>query len=762
MAEKKDMSKAVEYEKVLARLEDTFGDWFNGKIEAPSMTSDLYPYTKMFEPIKVNKLEIKNRLVMGPMGNVNVADEDGRPSEKMIAYFEARAKGGVGLITTGLVPTSHGVDPTVTEKDNLSYFPRIDRSRTNLVGWRNLAYAVHNYGSKIFIQLTPGLGRVGNPECLLSKLKLPVSASMNPNFYIPAIPCKKLSDGACKKIIKKTGQAAADAKACNIDGVYLHGHEGYLLEQMTNPAYNRRLLGRYSNWQQFGLDMVAKIRERCGEKYPIMYRIDLSLMLNATYGEKLKKIKSLKKFRDERLVIETLEYMENLVKAGVDMFDVDLGSYDNWWLPHPPSSMPSGCFLEIAEIVKNYFKEKGIKSNMGLEVPIVAVGKLGYPDLAEKALREEKCDMVMLARPLLADPEWVNKAYSGNVLDIRPCIGCHEACIKEFVEGGHPQCAVCPTTTFENGMLDGIVKAEQKKKVAVVGAGPAGVVAAKTLVMRGHDVTLYEKEDVVGGTLNVASVPKIKYELKNYVTYLSKLVEEMKKEKNFKAVFGKAVSAEELKAGKFDAIITATGSSQVGLPIKGAVQKHVCSAVEALKDVERLKKAKNIVIVGGGDSGCELAYMLKYELDKNVTIVEMAPTLMTHTCTANRGHIMHYLDKAGVKCYNCTVVNSIGEDNVELMVNSSKTVPNPYNTWNPVLPENIHNPLAKKIKKELMAVSVEADLVILAAGTVPNNELFKKLQETMAAPIIYNVGDSNTCGKVFTAVKSAFNVAKNL
>lgn len=760
--DKNNIAQAEEYEKVLSRLENTFGDWFNGKMQIPTMTNNLYPYTNMFSPIKVNNCEIKNRLVMGPMGNVNMGDETGRPSQKMIDYFEARAKGGVGLITTGLIPTSFGVDPTVLEKDNLSYFPRIDRSRTNLVGWRNLAYAVHSYGSKIFIQLTAGLGRVGNPECLLTKLKLPVSASWNPNYYIPAIPCKQLSGSGCKKIIKKTGQAAIDAKTAGLDGVYLHGHEGYLLEQMTNPAFNRRILGRYSSYQQFGLDMVSEIRKRCGNKFPIMYRIDLSLMLNATYGDKMKKIKSLKKFRDERLCLETLEYMANLVKAGVDMFDVDLGCYDNWWLPHPPSSMPSGCFLEIAEIAKKYFKDNNIVSNAGLPVPIVAVGKLGYPDFAEQALRDEKCDMIMLARPLLADPEWPNKAFAGKTENIRPCIGCHEACIKEFIEGGHPQCAVCPTTTFETGLLDGLKKANVKKKVAVIGAGPAGVVCAKTLVLRGHDVTLYEKTDRVGGTLNPAAVPKIKYELKNYVDYLTRQVEALKKESNFKAVFGKTVTEEELAKEKFDAIITATGSNQVGLPIKGAVQKHVCTAVEALSDIEKLQNAKNIVVIGGGDSGCELAYFAKYELGKNVTIVEMAPKLMAKSCTANRGHILHYLDKAGVKCYNCASVTSINEDDVEILTNASKTVPNPYNTWEPVLPENIHNPLEKKIKTLPKAVTVEADLVVIAAGTAPNNELYKTLVAKQTAPLIYNVGDSFAPGKVFTAVKSAFNVAKNI
>ena len=236
----------------------------------------------------------------------------------------------------------------------------------------------------------------------------------------------------------------------------------------------------------------------------------------------------------------------------------------------------------------------------------------------------------------------------------------------------------------------------------------------------------------------------------------------MKKNKNFTLKLGEKATVEILKEEKFDAIITATGSSQVALPINGVVQKHVVSVVEALKDVKRLENAKNIVIIGGGDSGCELAYMLKYELDKNVTIVEMSPYLMANTCTANRGHIMHYLDKAKVKCYNCSTVSSINADSVDILVNASKTVPNAYNTWNPVLPDNIHNPLAKKIKTLSKAVTVDADLVILAAGTVPNNELFKKLQEENVAPLIYNVGDSNKCGKVFTAVKTAFNVAKIL
>ena len=211
-------------DKIVTELIDSYGNWFNDQehLDSGKMTKELYPYNSIFNPIEVNKLKLKNRLVMAPMGNISMCDETGRPNDQMIQYFVERAKGGVGLITTGLVPVSQGVDPTVVEPGGLTYFPRIDRSRSVFSGWRDLAAGVHNHGSKIFIQLTPGLGRVGNPQCLLTLKKLPKSASWNPNFYIPQIPSSPLSNRQLKRIIKQGGQAAADAKVANIDGVYLH------------------------------------------------------------------------------------------------------------------------------------------------------------------------------------------------------------------------------------------------------------------------------------------------------------------------------------------------------------------------------------------------------------------------------------------------------------------------------------------------------------------------------------------------------------
>ncbi len=748
-------------DKVLFDLEDSFGKWWEHDFATPTMTNNLYPYTSMFSPITVNHLTIKNRLVMGPMGNINMAEETGRPNQKMISYLTERARGGVGLITSGLIPVSHGIDSTVTELDKLSYFPRIDRSRTVYSGWRELTQSIHSHGAAFFIQLTAGLGRVGNPQCLLTQFKLPVSASWNPNFYIPQIPSRRLSGMALGKLVKKFGQAAADAKAMNIDGVYLHGHEGYLLEQLTNPAFNRRSMGKYSDWQRFGIDVVKEIRARCGDKYPIMYRIDLSLALNATYQDKMEKIKSLKKFRNERTIQQTLDYMTNLVKAGVDIFDVDLGCYDNWWLPHPPASMPSGCFLEIAELVKKYFSVNKVLSNAGLPVPIVAVGKLGYPDLAEQALRDEKCDMIMLARPLLADPEWANKAYRGATEEIRPCIGCHEACIREFVEGGHPQCAVNPRTAFEEVFSREIPVASNAEKVAVIGGGPAGVVAAKALIARGHTVVLFEKENEIGGTLRAGGVPKIKYEINNYMKYLQHEINELKKNPRFTLKLGVEATVDELK-GKFETIVVATGSHIVRPQIKGADGENVMTVTEALLDPERVKKAQNIVIIGGGDSGCETAYWAALELGKNVQIVEMTANLMADTCTANRGHILHYLEKSGVVTHNLSTVTQIDKDAVFIKKNVHSSVPNPYNTWQPILPENIHNPLAPKISEKYENKLLPADLVILAIGTRPCDDIYFKLVEERAAPRIVRVGDAIRPSKVFAATKSAYRVARDI
>jgi 2-enoate reductase len=748
---------------LVEKLVGEYGDWWNHGYETPKMTSSLYPYKMMFSPITINRLTIKNRLVMAPMGNIDMCEETGRPNNRMLRYFEERAKGGVGLITSGLIPVSYGIDKSLIELGDLTYFPRIDRSRTVFEAWRDLSKICHAHGADFFIQITAGLGRVGNPQCLITQHAFPRSASFLPNWYMKDVPCLRLSDHSLKKIIKNIGQAAADAKSANIDGIYLHGHEGYLLEQLTNPAFNHRKIGRYANYEHFGIDTIKEIRKRVGPNYPIMYRIDLTLALNEVYGERMSTISPLKKFSKGRTIEMTLAYMDKLVKAGVDLFDVDMGCYDDWWLPHPPMSMPSACYLDLSELAKKHFADKGIKTNAGRDVPVVGVGKLGYPDLAEKALRDNKCDMVMLGRPLLADAEWPNKAFAGKVDEIRPCIGCQEGCLNEFVEGGHPQCAINPRTAFEEELSLEIPKAPIKKNVAVIGGGPAGIIAAKTLLDRGHNVTLYEKNKELGGELIPGSAPKIKYEIANYLDFLRRTVKKLESSPDFKVLVGTEATIDLLRAGHYDVIITATGARQKKPPVTGFDKANVFFATDVLANPSLLASATDVVVVGAGSVGCEVAYFLAYEYGKTVKVIEMDKYVMNHVCTANRGHVIHYLEAKGVEILVMT--QALSYDGTSLSVSQcvDPRVPNPFNTWSPILPENISNPLdstAKIDPKNQVIKSLKADAVVVATGGGSDNALYFQLVANNAAKEIYNLGDSFRTGRVFEAVHAAYRKAR--
>ncbi len=746
------------------RLTEEYGSWFlsDERLAQGRLSGRLHPFEHLFSPIPINGITLKNRIVMGPMGNISVADETGRPSERMVRYFAERARGGAGLLTSGLVPVGQRVDPAVTEPGGLTYFPRLDRSRSVFSGWRDIAAACHAFGARFFVQLTAGVGRVGSPECLLTKHRLPVSASWNPNFYLPMVPCRPLLGRECRKIIKAAGQAAADAKAMQIDGVYLHGHEGYLLDQLTSPAFNHRRLGRYADWQRFGLELVQEIRRRTGEGYPIMYRIDLTTALDETYGERMKTVGSLRRFARERTVEMTLGFMANLVTAGVDAFDVDLGCYDNWWLPHPPTFMPPGCFLDVARIAREYLRDRGITSNAGLEVPVAAVGKLGNPDLCEQALQDESCDLVMLARPLLADPEWPLKAYAGRVAEIVPCIGDQEACVNEFVEGGHPQCSVNPRAGFEDVFAAELPVVTQPRRIAVVGAGPSGIACACAAARRGHQVTVFERRDRPGGMLVPGSVPRAKLDVANYLRYLEGLLERTRREHGMELRLESAASAAQLEGEAFDTVVTCTGGELSRPRVDGIDGANVVSAIDLLLQPALAADAQRVVVVGGGAVGCEVAFWLASEHGKQVTVVEMLPQFMAGNCTANRGYLLHYLEALGVRLLNCTRLLSVGGSGVVIGRNVSTTVPDPHVTWAPLLPANIRNPLASSIRVREAKETLVADVVVLATGLTPAASLSEECVRRHVAPEVYNVGDSFAVGQVRDAVKAGFLLGRTL
>jgi 2-enoate reductase len=319
---------------------------------------------------------------------------------------------------------------------------------------------------------------------------------------------------------------------------------------------------------------------------------------------------------------------------------------------------------------------------------------------------------------------------------------------------------VNPRNSFEHVFPAVPFPTDKKKKVAVVGAGPAGIIAAVISSRRGHDVTLYEKGAKVGGRLIPGAVPKIKYEVENYRAYMEALVKRAASEYGLKVKTKTEVDIKALKKLKADAVVFALGTKDVKLPLPGA--ENTVQAVDLFMNPDLLGNAKKVVIIGGGVVGCEAAYWLRYEKGCEVTVVEMDKYIMNHTCTANRGYLIYYLKKGGVKLLNCTRLTGIGEGCAEVMRNVSKTVPDPYITWHPILPENVENPLAPKLKVEEKSETIPADLIVMAAGGVPSDSLYLEALAENAAPELYNIGDSSSAGKVLEAVRAAYRLGHRL
>ncbi|MEG2769817.1 MAG: FAD-dependent oxidoreductase, partial [Oscillospiraceae bacterium] len=304
--------------------------------------------------------------------------------------------------------------------------------------------------------------------------------------------------------------------------------------------------------------------------------------------------------------------------------------------------------------------------------------------------------------------------------------------------------------------------AEKSKKIAIIGAGPAGVTLAVNAAKRGHKVEIFEASDKVGGKIIAGGVPKIKFDLANYREFLQNDLNTAIDKYDVKVNFKTIADNEMLKSKNFDTVVFANGTRESIPPINGIDRvKHVL-ATELLNEPTLLGDAKNVVVVGGGVVGCETAYWLTYEKKCSVKVVEMSNEIMEGVCTANRGHLIHYLELAGTQLINGAKVTGFEENNVIISKNSSKNLPNPYNTWQPILPKNIENPLAPKIGTATETMELKCDMVVLAMGGKSDNSLFFDAQQMHIANEIYNIGDSNNAGRVLEATRAAYALANSL
>lgn len=642
---------------------------------------------RLFEPGIIGHLNIKNRLVMAPIGLIGLVELDGRLSERAIDYYATRAMGGVGLIVTG----SMAVDVEVERKlvDCWSTVPRVD-SPIFLSRLNELADAVHQYGAKIACQLTAGMGRVISPSIFPSAR--PVAPSDLPCYWDASVIAKELTIEEIRKIVEAFSRAAKIIKAAGIDAVEIHGHEGYLLDQFMTALWNKRkdkYGGSLEGRLRFPLEIIKAIKDVAGDDFPVIFRYGIRHYLPGG-----------------REIEESLEIAKRLEVAGVDAIHVDAGCYETWHWAHPPIYMPPGCLVPLAAEVKKV-----------VGIPVIAVGKLGNPELAEKVLRDGMADFVALGRPLLADPEWPNKVRDCRIDDIRPCIGDHEGCLGRIFERKYVSCAVNPTTGMEKGLA--LVPTKSPKAVLVIGGGPAGMEAARVASLRGHQVTLWEKGESLGGTLLAASVPDFKRDLRGLVVYFANQINKL----GVKVELGKAATPELVAQAAPEAVIIATGGVPIFPEIRG-MDKRVITAVDLL--LGREKAGKKVMVVGGGLIGCETAVYLA-EKGKNVTIIEMLGSLALNTNKANRMKLLDMLKDSGVRTITNTKLLEITSDGAVL---------------------------SSEIPQEALSV----DTIILALGFRPTRELAESLQGQV--PELHTIGDCVQPRRILDAIWEGYRVSR--
>lgn len=394
---------------------------------------------KLFEKGQIGQMSLKNRVIMSPMNVGGNNTTDGSLSDAGIDYFVERAKGGVGMICTGAVRVTREFerDPRTIPvwmlfADNLAYGRWISV----------LSERCHDYGTKVCIQLTAGGGRLAGPY--LQNHGLAVGPSENPCFVPPFKNTREMTREEIKRYIAAFEQAARIIKNAGADAIQIHGHQGYMIDQFTTSLWNHRTDeygGSLENRLRFSKEIIEAIKRGAGQDFPVIYRFGLTHFLEGG-----------------RTIEEGIEMAKLLEAYGCDALDIDSGCYEDNYYPHPPTTIPVGSFAYLAEKVKNV-----------VGIPVVSSTRIGYPDIAEKILIQGQADFVSLGRPLIADPYWCEKAKTGQNEEIRPCLGCHEGCLRRLMAYKKLSCAVNPVAGDEEYLK--IEPANQKKRVRVVGGG---------------------------------------------------------------------------------------------------------------------------------------------------------------------------------------------------------------------------------------------------------------------------------------------------
>lgn len=643
---------------------------------------------KLFEPASIGRLSLKNRIIMAPMGN-RLDELDGRLSQRGIDYFVARARGGTGLIMTGGFSVARNCDGPIMSLD----YPMIDH-RMYVTRLNELALAIHDYGARVSIQLLVAGGRTARPGVYGGSNAAP---SAMPCFWNRSVTTREITIDEIKRLLQAFQLAAEIARDAGIDSISLHGHKGAFFDQFMTSLWNRRADdygGSLDNRVRLAVEVLDAIQRGAGTDFPVIYRYGLTHYLDGG-----------------RDIEEGLEIARRLEAAGFDALLIDAGCEETVQWIHPPTTMPPGCMVNLAARVKQVVR-----------IPVIAVGKLGYPELAERVLQEGKADFIALGRPLLADPEWPNKVKGGCVEDIRPCIGDNEGCEARLANRLYLSCTVNPSTGMEKEFA--LEPAEEMRTVLVIGGGPAGMEAARVAALRGHKVTLWEKANALGGNLITASTPDFKQDYRRLVEYL---IAQLRKG-GVRVELGKEGTPELILEMQPDIVFVATGGTPIIPAIPGVDRANVLTAVDVLHGKQMVGKL--VVVIGGGVAGSEAALYLA-QGGKQVTVVEILDTVAQGIYHRdNRIHLLELLSQAKVKILTQTSVLEIAEGGVRV------------------------------VDRDGVTTTLPAETVVLAVGFRPNDELCKALATKL--PEVHCVGDCLAPRKVIDAIWEAFRTARRV
>lgn len=701
-------------------------------------------YPNLFSSMKIGRVTVKNRLVMTAMC-VDLAEHDGAVSEALAAYYEERAAGGTGLIITEC--------SRVNETDAVSNSSMLSMSHDRYI--KPLCKAVervHAHGAKMFVQLFhpgrqnvvvfPTLWKFNERMARVFPFywdlyfkaagKFDASAMddpktvkrmeryMKPLLAPSAVPCG-LADNPIrnqktvamtvpqiKTLIGQFVSAAGRVKEAGADGVELHAAHGYLLQQFLSPYTNRRddeYGGSLTNRMRLLKEIIDGIRKECGPDFPISVRLSVEEFYDMIG------------YPGQGITLdEGVEMAKRLEGFGIDVLNISSGSYDTAQTSCEPISFLPGWRKYLAKKVKEQVK-----------IPVIAANLIRTPEQAEAQLMEGTQDFIAMGRSFLSDPEWAKKAMEGRSDDINRCICCLR-CMESFQENimnGRPvECAVNPRACRESKIPSAAPKDGRQRQVVVVGAGPAGLTAAKELAARDFKVTVLEQGAAPGGQLILAAAPP----LKEKITWFTQYLTQQAVKQGAEIQYNTKADRELIDSYHPYAVFLATGGEALAPKIPGSESKAVTTVTPILTG-ERKYTGKEVAVVGSGMTGLETAELL-VEQGNAVTIIEMADKIAPGAYSVNASDVLQRLEKAGVRFLPGRKLMRIGEGMLYLT------------------------------RKDSVQEEIRTDATVLAIGVRSSNALEKECEGHFER--LYPIGDAVKPGRIGNATRSAFEQARAL